>query len=493
MKRFIFVDDDFEIDQHLETFEQNDFQLAERLISPNPTDVLPSIAKNKPDILVLDALYEKRDLGLELCKTIRTKYPKLPVVVFSEHLFDDNLEKPEEYMELEKEGYVRVAYKDNPIIALIEHMKHLIDDPNYKVIPIDKDDFGFVVGDTEEMRAVAKTIKKHADGMQSVFIYGESGTGKELVAKAFHKLSNREEGKYVAFNVAGVNATVAENELFGHEKGAFTGAHQIKKGLFEMADGGTIFLDEIGDLDYNLQSKLLRVIGEKTVRRVGGNQEIKINVRVLSASNKNLKEMVEKKQFREDLYYRLNQIFVSLPPLRSRRGDIPELCGFIINELNKVNKYDIAPKLLPQDKKKLMEYSWEGKDNGNIRKLKSILEKAYVEAKDDKSKILYGLEVEDISNTSVASTSTSSSFVNDENFIQECCNGKVKLEDLKKLSLNWEKQRENTLEVIRRLTEKNKKRPGQRELAKLFSVTQDTIKQFLHNKGQHPIKLRELD
>jgi transcriptional regulator with PAS, ATPase and Fis domain len=199
-----------------------------------------------------------------------------------------------------------------------------------------------------------------------VLIQGASGTGKELVARAIHKNSQRRDKEYVTENCAAIPETLLESELFGYTKGAFTGAEKNKRGLFVAADGGTLFLDEIGDMSLNMQKKLLRVLQDGEIRPVGSNAVLHVNVRVLSASNKNLRDMVDRKQFREDLFFRLNTITVELPPLRDRASDIPALAAHFIDKVSGEMGVDPAP-ISEEALEALKRYRWPG----NIRELEN--------------------------------------------------------------------------------------------------------------------------
>jgi transcriptional regulator with PAS, ATPase and Fis domain len=207
----------------------------------------------------------------------------------------------------------------------------------------------------------------------TVLVQGESGTGKELVAKWIHYKSSRAERPFVAINCAAVPATLLESELFGHEKGAFTDAKNAKKGLFELADGGTIFLDEIGDMEIGMQAKLLRFLEDRTFRRIGGAKVITVDIRIISATNKDLLKAIEEKSFRNDLYYRLQVIPIFLPPLRERKDDIISLANHFIEAFNKeFNKH--VHGISGMAEKMLTEYSWPG----NIRELKNVIERAII-------------------------------------------------------------------------------------------------------------------
>jgi DNA-binding NtrC family response regulator len=228
-----------------------------------------------------------------------------------------------------------------------------------------------IVSISPEMDKVKKLILKVAKSSSTVLIRGESGTGKELIARAIHKNSPRSNNIFQAVNCAAINENLLESELFGHEKGSFTGAVNEKKGLFEIADGGTLFLDEIGELDISLQAKILRALQEKQIRRVGGTREINVDVRVVTATNRDLLKMSQDGRFREDLYYRLNVLSIELPALRERRTDIPLLIEYFIKKHTKNSSQKIVG-LSNDAKKLLLDYSFPG----NVRQLESAIERA---------------------------------------------------------------------------------------------------------------------
>jgi len=224
-----------------------------------------------------------------------------------------------------------------------------------------------LIGRSEKMKTVYQLIRKAAESDSTVLIRGESGTGKELVAETIHMTSNRRDKPFVAINCAALPENLLESELFGYEKGAFTGATQRKIGKFELAKEGTLFLDEIGDMSLTIQAKILRVLQNKELFRLGGNERIEVNTRLIAATNQNLEEMVNTRKFREDLYYRLNVFPIVLPPLRERKEDIPELVNHFLKKSNVVG---IDRNAL----KRLMEYDWPG----NVRELQNVIERASI-------------------------------------------------------------------------------------------------------------------
>lgn len=229
--------------------------------------------------------------------------------------------------------------------------------------------FGDIIGDSPKMQQVFKVIQRIAQSDVTVLVRGETGTGKELVAAAIHKRSNRKDEPFIKLNCAAITDTLLESELFGHEKGAFTDARETRKGRFELADGGTLFLDEIGDISASAQVKLLRVLQEREFERVGGSKTIKVNVRLVAATNRNLEQMVKDGKFREDLYYRLNVIPIDLPPLRERGDDIKQLVNFFIERSMKNHKKIVT--ITDEAMEALCSYPWPG----NVRELENTIER----------------------------------------------------------------------------------------------------------------------
>lgn len=256
-----------------------------------------------------------------------------------------------------------------------------------------------IIGNEEKIREIYRLISLAADAEVNVLIQGESGTGKELVADAIHELSARRGKPLIKVNCAAFPETLLESELFGHVKGAFTGAYKDKPGKFELADGGTIFLDEIGEISQAIQVKLLRVIQEKTIERIGDNKPLKVDMRIVAATNKNLRELISKDIFREDLFYRLNVFNVVMPPLRERHLDIPLLVDFFMEKFNKSTGKNVKG-LSREAMKRMLDYRWPG----NIRELQNAIEHAFVLVSSNVIE-LQDLPVEVLSNQKPASDS----------------------------------------------------------------------------------------
>jgi len=233
--------------------------------------------------------------------------------------------------------------------------------------------FESIIGKSTEMQKIFQMVRKAASSKASVLITGESGVGKELVANALHNLSDRKDNSMIKVHCAALSENLLESELFGHEKGAFTGAVSRTRGRFELANNGTIFLDEIGEIDQNVQIKILRVLQEKKFERVGGEETIEVNVRVIAATNRDLKKEIEAGNFREDLYYRLNVVHIHVPPLRERKDDIPIMITSFLQEFAKENNKKIEG-LDNRSRAALYKYDWPG----NIRQLRNCIESAVV-------------------------------------------------------------------------------------------------------------------
>lgn len=324
--------------------------------------------------------------GLEFLKEVKNRIPDLPVIVITAFA---EVDKAVEAMQNGAFNYLAKPFSNDELIITINKAAtlHQLVRENSRLRREVKGQRGFsgMVGKNPKMLQVYQLIEKVAPTQASVLITGESGTGKELVAKAIHNNSPRESQPFIAVNCAALSENLLESELFGHEKGAFTGAVTMRKGRFEMADQGSIFLDEVGEIPLALQAKLLRVLQEKTFERVGGGKTLEVDVRILSASNKDLREEVAAGRFREDLFYRLNVIPVSLPPLRERMDDMRLLADFFLEKYRQeLGKETLS---VSQDAMKLlMKLPWEG----NIRELENTIERAAILCSED------SIEAEDV-------------------------------------------------------------------------------------------------
>jgi len=325
-------------------------------------------------LLLLSDLFLPGEDGIELLKKAKKVDPYLPVIMITAY---GTIERAVEAM---KEGaYDFLSKPVDPDYLVLLVNRALEQERIYRENILLKEEFaqkyGFpqIVGEDPKIKEVSKKAQKVAQTNSTVLLLGESGTGKELFARAIHQLSPRRDYPFITFNCASVPETLIENELFGHEKGAYTGATSRKLGKLELAHRGTFFLDEIGDLSFSLQAKLLRVLEEKAFERIGGTSTIEVDVRFILATNKDLKKEVEEGRFREDLYFRISVFPIVLPPLRERKGDIPLLANYFLNKFS-VEMRKRGLKLSPEAIKKLMNYSWPG----NVRELQNCIERAVI-------------------------------------------------------------------------------------------------------------------
>lgn len=359
-----------------------------------------------PDLISLD--YRLPDMsGYEVMKKAHMDYPDLPIVIVS------GQEDVKTALDLLKEGAYDYFVKDNDtkdrlwnLINKLREKDRLITEIGVLKEEVGKKyNFNNIKGNSQAIKGIFKLMDKALKTRITVSITGETGTGKELVAKAIHYNSSRSKAPFVAVNVVAIPSELIESEMFGYEKGAFTGASTRKIGKFEQANKGTLFLDEIGEVNLNMQAKLLRVLQEKELTRVGGNDVIPLDSRIIVSTNRNLADEVKKGAFREDLYYRLLGLPIELPPLRSRGNDIIFLAKFFIDEFCKEN--DIGTKKISSEAQdKLMKYNYPG----NVRELKAIIELAVVMADGDE------ISVDDIN---FSSSDTLSNFLIDECSLSE--------------------------------------------------------------------------
>jgi two-component system response regulator PilR (NtrC family) len=369
MAKILVVDDDQGIRDFLEIMLSREGY--EVTCASDANKALNQCKKEKYDLILTDLKMPKID-GIEFLKEVKDICQETMVILMTAYA------SPETAVSAMKEGaydYVEKGFDLEEIKTIINSAldkKGVTRDDALFIKKVeDAVSFGNMIGKSKGMLKVYSIIKKVSETPTNVLILGESGTGKELVAKAIHEHSPRKNMPFVVINCGGVPESLLESELFGHTKGAFTGAYVDKPGLFEIARGGTIFLDEIGDLPSLLQVKLLRVVQEKTFRRVGGAEDKKVDIRIISATNKNLEEKVNDGSFREDLYFRLNVIPVHIPPLRERKEDIPILTNYFIEKYSKAFGKEIK-KISSYALELLMIYPFPG----NVRELENIIERS---------------------------------------------------------------------------------------------------------------------
>ncbi len=339
----------------------------------NGKEAKKAVKENSVDLAIIDQKLENEN-GIELMQEIHLIVPKLPVIILTAYGTIDSAVEA-----IKKGAYTYITKPFDPknllmhIDKALESRRLSFELENLRQLLHQEYSFSNIVAKSEKMREILKLVSQIAPTDSTVFIHGESGTGKELIAKAIHLASHRSKAPFVAINCAALPETLLESELFGYEKGAFTGAIKSTRGIFSRAHKGTIFLDEIGDMSLSVQAKFLRVLQEKKFYPLGSEQPIEVDVRIIVATNKDLWKEVEQGNFRRDLFYRIHVIPIYLPPLRERREDIPPLVEHFIKKYSKKMSKKIK-KIDSKALKKLMLYDWPG----NIRELENVIEYAIV-------------------------------------------------------------------------------------------------------------------
>ncbi|OQX95839.1 hypothetical protein B6I21_03390 [candidate division KSB1 bacterium 4572_119] len=335
---------------------------------------LEKFSKNEFDIVITDLKMPGKD-GIGVLEEVKKKSPATEVILITAYATAQTA------VDAMRKGAYDYLIKPFDMIELKQKVKQILEKKelsseniNLKIQLKDKFSLDNIIGQSESMQKIYQMVEKVAPRDATVLIRGESGTGKELIAQALHQISPRGNGPFIGVNCAALTETLLESELFGHEKGSFTGAEKQKLGRFELANNGTIFLDEVGDISPATQVKLLRVLQNKEIMRVGGEQNIEVDVRTIAATNRDLEEMMKNETFREDLYYRLNVFPIQLPPLRDRREDIPDLISHFLKKHDQPEN-----KIEPKAVTLLMNYDWPG----NIRELENIIERMIILAGDD--------------------------------------------------------------------------------------------------------------
>jgi len=331
------------------------------------------IEKNFYDLILTDLRMPDTD-GMEVLKYIRANSPDSVCIILTGY---GTVKNAVEAIKMGAFDYLTKPVKMDEILVTFQRAFEYRDlkreNLHLRTQLKKKYRFENIIGDSEKIQKVFEVVEKVADTDSTVLILGESGTGKELIARAIHYNSYRREKPFVPVNCAAIPGELLESELFGHEKGAFTNAIRMRIGRFELANGGTVFLDEIGDMNPMLQSKLLRVLQERQFERVGGVRTIKTDIRILAATHQNLKALVQQRKFREDLYYRLNVIPLAIPPLRERKTDIPLLAHYFLDQFNKRKKKKIRG-IREDAMARLVHYDWPG----NVRELENTIERVII-------------------------------------------------------------------------------------------------------------------
>ncbi len=377
MAHILVVDDEKTIRQALtEILEDESYQVSQ---AADGEIAWGLIASNQYDAILCDIKMPKMD-GLELLDKVTEAGMDVPVIMISAH------GTIETAVDATKKGAYDFIQKPPDLNRLLLTVRNALDKSTLqtetKRLKKKINKKFDIIGASEVITEIKQTIEKVAPTDARVLITGENGTGKELVARWMHDKSSRAGGPMVEVNCAAIPSELIESELFGHEKGSFTSAHKQRSGKFEQASGGTLFLDEIGDMSLSAQAKVLRALQESQVTRVGGDKKIKVDVRVLAATNKDLKHEIEKGNFREDLYHRLSVMIIQVPPLRDRKEDIPMLVQHFLQQVS--NEYGTSPKTISEEAViQLKSYSW----TGNIRELRNIVERLIIMSNDEISEL----------------------------------------------------------------------------------------------------------
>ncbi|MEW6571292.1 MAG: sigma-54 dependent transcriptional regulator [Nitrospirota bacterium] len=333
-------------------------------------EAIKTLRERNPDLILLDIWLPGKD-GIQTLEEIRDFKPNLPVIMISGH---GNVELAVKATKMGAYDFLEKPLSlDRVLLATKRALERRTLEMENKALKENLQKQRSLVGGSQKMRKLGEQIEITAKSNSRVLILGESGSGKELVARLLHEKSGRAEKPFVEMNCAAIPQELIESELFGHEKGSFTGAFERKKGKFELADEGTLFLDEVGDMSLTTQAKVLRVIETQEFQRVGGSKNIKVDVRIIAATNKDLLEEVKKGNFREDLFYRLNVIPIIVPPLREKKEDIPDLVKYFLKYF--ATEYGQKAKTINQEALKVLEsYDWPG----NIRELRNVIERLVI-------------------------------------------------------------------------------------------------------------------
>ncbi len=334
-------------------------------------EALGKVESSRPDLMIVDYMMPKMS-GLEVLKELRNGENDIPVVMITAYGTVDRA------VQAMKEGaYDFITRPFEPDHIAIVLQKALERQRLKRGVEVLSEEVGrryhLLLGESAKMKHAVDLARKAAGSNATVLLLGESGTGKEIFARNIHNWSERKDRPFIAINSVGLSKELLESELFGHERGAFTGAHQLKKGKLELAHRGTVFLDEIGDISPELQSKLLRFLEEREFERVGGTKSISVDIRIITATNRNLEALIKEGLFREDLYHRLNVVAITLPPLRERKEDIPALTEYFLRKYSTQTKKNFS-EITKEAQEKLLDYGWPG----NVRELANVIERGIV-------------------------------------------------------------------------------------------------------------------
>ena len=469
-KKVLYIDDELELwegkmRKQLSTFG---FELKGEL---EPDNAIKCIRSYKPDVVLLDILFPGGNLGKAALGKIKEQYPSLPVVMITSTMDKDDF-NAEEYAQADFR-YSKMALTTGDYADLAQILNQAIEKCKNRTLQEGIEAqialYGFVVGSSPEMASIVDTINIIAttDNALIVLITGESGTGKERVARAIHNLSKRKDKPFIPIVCAAMPGDLLESELFGHEKGAFTGAIAKNRGKFDIAEEGTIFLDEVAEISLKTQVKLLRFLQERTFESVGGQQTFTSKASILAATNRDLKKDIKQGTFREDLFFRLNVISIHLPPLRERKDDIPVLFEYFVKKANQQANKNKLTTLRPDVHLLFRNYSWPG----NIREMENTIIRAVTLAQDT---ILQPTNFPELVSDN---SNTTNEFLNIANIVDQIMEGNLKWDRLQ--SVKSTARRELLLALLISWEQKHHHRPTSKELAELLQTSYSNMRRLL--------------
>ncbi len=484
-KRVLFIDD--ELDEWLNALDEELREYGFEVTGEeDPSMALDVIDRDAPDVVLLDILFNGRNLGRRTLGEIKARHPELPVMMITSTM-DKEEYRSEDYV-LADYRYAKLALVDGDFSDLARQLDRLIAEREQKKGGMDDEDgddaglsrYGFIVGRTPAMKSLVRIVQKVADQDITVLVTGESGVGKELLAKAMHNLSTRNPNPFSTIVCAAMPKNLLESELFGHEKGAFSGAHTTKKGKFELAGAGTIFLDEIAELFLDTQVKLLRFLQERTFDRVGGNETLTSGARIIAATNRDLEKMIREGSFREDLYFRINVVALRVPPLRERKEDIPAFFRHFVNKINDVSSRKILPILREDVRKRLTEHDWPG----NVRELENSIRRAAALADENI------LQVDNFSIQAERKEGGRGVYLDLNEIVERIYRGELSWKNLKdQFAARGSMRRDILRALVHREMRGRNRRPSSEELAGLLSVSPGNMRRILSECG---IKLTQI-
>ncbi len=482
--RLLVIDDELGWCRLLKSgLEENNFEVEYETEAENAIKAIKSIC---PHAVILDVIFGNTSKGTSTFRDIKKEFPGLTVIMLTSTVADQDF-KLEDYpgCAFAYAKYQLSSGMDDVYVSLAEKIRRAIKNAESTTESLQAE-FDFIIGRTKAMRRVCKCIFNVAPTNATILITGESGVGKGLIAMAIKDKSKRSNKKYIAISCTDFpKGNILISELFGHEKGAFTGAEDSHQGIFEEAAGGTVFIDEIGDASHEAQGRLLRFLQEKTIRRMKGKKDIKMDVRVITATNKNLEGLIQTGEFREDLFYRLNQFRIAVPPLIERKEDIPNLLAYFIEKFNKEDGKNI----LVESKKGEMDYlrsdvldllrryDWPG----NIREFENAVRRAVINAGDSNTLQTSFFDIESKNKTSDHSQNIDSLL---EEIFEDKWQGKDKWIKFTKIYTANGRRKEILQKCVLRL--KNMRNNGNikyQDLAELFGITENNMRQQFHMLG----------